>query len=421
MGKLFQLYPTGIDDMTVVPRLPVPRFPGVVAQRNLSGVRKFYGERLLAEFDVADTEDRIGIIDKLLPHARYDTMILATNDEARTASTDLAPNTLTTILEMAYVFVRYTGRPDIAARFGLDDAEIHMSFNYDRDTTDRENAMFYDKRFHLHLNCWPGEDLRAVEGVRFGAVPDPVLRLRLVDPVAFLAARIISEATGGSIGGRRLTVTRPGDGISAPIGLCIGLEGWDALRDSGVPQVLTTLHTVAQDAYSQVRAALVGTSEPSEPWTRPSLLPRDAIASNLRRLTWLSEEVRHDLYRLALMLRDITPQEMSALRDDPERAVSTMTMAGLDYSIGFFKPFTHASESAKHGSPIFLTMQCRLFGDIGGAGLPPLRGIGAVRLDRKSGSMLSEQDVRTRTDFLAGYRAAVTDALGDTLISRSAV
>ena len=72
---------------------------------------------------------------------------------------DLAPRTLNVVFDLAYRFVAYISQPETVERFGLHGAQLHLCFNHDRDTVDRDNAMFFDKRFHLHLNLWPERDL----------------------------------------------------------------------------------------------------------------------------------------------------------------------------------------------------------------------------------------------------------------------
>jgi hypothetical protein len=52
---------------------------------------------------------------------------------------------------------------------------------------------------------------------------------------------------------------------------------------------------------------------------------------------------------------------------------------------------------------VTLVMQCRLLGDVGGAGLPPLKGHAAVRLDRRHGDVMTEAEIAERTEFRRQY------------------
>lgn len=407
------LYPPGSADLAITPCLPVPRFPAAPARRNETGVHDFYTDRLLAEYAVPGTPDRVALVDKLFPHARFDAMLLAANDEVRTATVDLHPRTLSWVLSRGSEFVQYVRSPSVRRQFGLDDAELHLCFNYDLDTVDRDNAMFYDKRFHLHLNCWPRRDLAGLVPVPFGSVQDVVMRRRIIDPLAYLSARVLRDLFGGSIEGRRLLV-EPEEAPGAPIGLSVRLGGWTALADGSAAQILTRLHRAAQEAYDQIREAFVGPA-PSGMWQRPCLRPQAEVAAALDQISWLAAETRAGLVALRGMLRDLAPGEVDAVRTDSERAVRTLTLAGLDYSVGFSE--APPPESGRDGRDsgtytdedpdVLLTLQCRLLGDVGGAGLPPLRGVRAARLDRKAGKEMSEAEISERSAFLQGFRAVL--------------
>ena len=401
--RFARLYPTSVAEALVAPTFAVPRFPTADRVRNETTVRQFYSDRLLAEFDIAGSEDRIAIVDKLFPHARFDAMVLASNDVVRSSTSDLSPVTLGAIFELCERFVAYVSDPGVVARYGLENGEIHVAYNYDRDTIDRDNAMFYDKRFHLHLNCWPAGDLAKVTPIRYGDVSDPMIRRRLVDPVAALAARIIREAAGGELDGFALSRSAhagPGD----PVGLKVHLGTWSALREPAFHKLLRSLHDVAEGAYRDIRTALVGDPEPYAPWTRPRLLSDGEVADNLHKVTYLSPRSRDDLMLLARQLSDADAASMAAWRADPLLAVRRLSLNGLDYSIGLYtREVISAERALSAASDVGLLMQCRLFGDVGGAGLPPLRGNAAVRLDRKDGPVMSQGEIDARTGFQAGF------------------
>jgi hypothetical protein len=403
MERFAELYPPYADRMRVSTRLPVARFPDAVQIRNEKGVRSFYGDRLVGLYDVVGTDDRIGVVDKLFPHSRFDSMLLAANERVRSSVTDLAQVSLATVFEIAHGFVRYVSRDDVTAQFDLDGAEVHVCFNYDADTIDRENAMFYDKRFHLHLNCWPGHDLDSIDTVTYGSVSDMLARRRLMDPIAFLAPRIIRDLVGTSIAGHRLLVD-PADVPGAPAGLKVRLPGWHALGEPSVPRLLRGLHEAAARGYTAIREAFVGAAAVPRPWTRPVLLPRTAIRANLDRIDWLSGESKAGLGVLVDALRDVTAEQMDVFRRDPVAAALRLTLAGLDYSIGLFSPRPHSAQARLIDTPeVILVMQCRLFGDVGGAGLPPLRGASGVRLDRRSGPVMTDDEVKQRVAFREGF------------------
>ncbi|NJP42527.1 hypothetical protein [Actinacidiphila epipremni] len=405
--RFTDLYPAGAADLPVAASLAVPRFPAAAERRNDTGVDAFYAERLLAAFRVPGTPDRIALVDKLFPHARFDAMWLAADDEPRTATTDMARAGLERVLSLGRDFVRYVRSPATAARYALGDAAVHLCFNYDRDTVDRDNAMFYDKRFHLHMNCWPERDLEGLSAQPYGSIADPVMRRRLIDPLAYLGARVLRDLTGPTVEGQP-TEVEPDRVPGAPVGLAVRLAGWDALAGPVAAGVLRTLHRGAEQAYAEVRAAFVGSAEPSGVWQRPALLPEAEVRRRLAAIGWLGPDTAADLLTLRNALRDLGPGEIEAAREDPRRAVRSVTLAGLDYSVGM------SQAPGPEDAPVLLTLQPRLLGDVGGAGLPPLRGLRAVRLDRRSGAVMTDGEIAERSAFLLGYLASL--GLGDTAV-----
>ncbi|MFV2088588.1 hypothetical protein [Micromonospora sp. LOL_021] len=403
MARLDALYPAAAEKVMVMPKLPTPRFPEAASVRNNTSARKFYGERLIAEYEVAGSTDRLGVVDKLFPHSRYDSMLLASNDDIRTATTELAAATIDAIFSLGHRFVRYLSDPTTTERFGLHGAEVHLCYNFDRDTIDRENAMFYDKRFHLHLNCWPGRDLEAVSGLPYRDLDDRLLRLRLIDPIAFLAPRVIRDKLGPTVAGHRVIVD-PAEIPQAPVGLALQLPGWSALSDGTVPAIVRTLHEAASAAYAEVRSAFTGGQLVARPRTRPPLLSSTDIRKRLGRYRWLSSDTRAELLRLASLLDSLDESEVAARCDHPARATTGLALDGLDYSVGIFCRQAHSTSYPLLDAPeIVLVMQCRLFSDVGGAGIPPLRGVSAVRLDRRSGTVMTEEEIKQRSAFRDGY------------------
>lgn len=410
------LYPAEAGRIGVVLGFGVPRLanppPSV---RNLGSARDFYGQAMLAEFEV-DGRDRIAFIDKAFPHSRYDLMMLASDDDIRCAVTELGPVAGELVFEIAHRFLTYLGDPETIDRYGLSGGRFHLCYNYDRDTQDRENSMFYDKRFHLHLNYWPGSDLRAPAVVRWGDIDSGRLRRRLLDPITFLATSVMRDATGGVVAGRPVMPVddRRDLAMGLPPGLKIRFDGWDVLRGRRITSALETLHEVADTAYRRLHRAFTGEEHAPAAWRRPRLLSAARIRANLDDVDWLSPDSREGLARLAGALRDVDEADMQRFRSDEALRVHRMALGGLDYAIGMFsRACNRADAPLVAGDEVYLTMQCRLFGDIGGAGLPPLGDAAIVKLDRSAGPAMSAAELESRRELRCRFLEAELPALAE--------
>ncbi len=407
IDALADLYPAEAQETPAVLRLAAPRLaeppPDV---RNVGTVLDHYRENLLQEWTVHGG-DRIALIDKAFPHSRYDVMLLASDDTIRSAVTDLGSATAEMLFDTAADFVDFLSAPAVVDHYRLADGHFHLCFNYDRDTVDRENSMFYDKRFHLHLNYTPGRDIKLGSAVKWSEIPDLRLRRRLIDPIAYLGAAVLHDATDGSVADTNLL---PIDNardlrLGLPPGAKVRLDGWGRLRGPRFPALLDDLHRQADRAYRTIHRAFTGVASAPEPWQRPALLAPERICANLDAIRWLSASTRAGLAQLAHLLRDTTAADLARYRGDEGARVQQLTVAGLDYAMSVFSPHrnTAARPLAVHDE-VYLVMQFKLFGDIGGAGLPTIDGIPIVRLDRSSGPALTAAELADRRalrrDFL---------------------
>jgi len=408
--RLAELYPAAVHQLRVGLSLPAPRLPDPPSGgRNLGSVREFYGPMLLREVQVANG-NRVAFINKAFPHSRYDVMMLASDDHIHSSIGELAAPTKGLFFDVADRFVDYLSDEGVRKEFDLDNGHLHVSYNYDRHTQDRENSMFYDKRFHLHLNYWPGRDLRRLSTVPWPEVTDVALRRRLVDPIAHLAAQVVYEYTGGTVAGHRLLVPdAERDGAHGlPFGPKLRLPGWRALQDPAVPAILEVLHRAAESAYGEIHQCLVGAPHRPQAWWRPELLPEPAVAANLRRLGWASENTRDGLMNLARLLCDLSESDLARFRTDEATRIRRMTLGGLDYAISMFTQRRNTGDNplSRH-EQLYLVLQAKLFADIGGAGLPSIDAVALVRVDRSAGAVMTDADVadraQLRQEFLDGH------------------
>lgn len=412
--SLKSLYPDCAAEIQTVLRLGIPRVPDApVSEPNLGSPRDFYGKRMLEEL-LVDDKDRVAFIDKAFPHSRYDVMTLASDERIRSAIVDLAPATRGLLAEVAARFVEYVSEPDVLDEHGLSGGHFHMSFNYDPATADRENSMFYDKRFHMHMNYWPGRDLTEMTTTRWGDIPSTALRRRLIDPLSFVAASIMYEALDGRAAGYPLLPVDVRRDVQEglPPGLKLRLPGWHVLREPGFIAALEALHRCAARTYDALYSAFTGEAHEPRLWQRPRLLPPPEIAARLSDLPWLSTRGRRDALRIGSLLRDVTPEECAVFRDDAETRIRCMTLGGLDYSISLFSWCENSKATPlKHADEVFLVMQCKLFADIGGAGLPSMRRIALVRLDREAGRVMQAAEYEDRLAFRSRFIAQVLPEL----------
>jgi hypothetical protein len=408
---LHALYPPAAAGFRVVEGMPAPRQPNPPPNvRNTGTVHDFYGKALLFEAKVPGG-DELAFIDKAFPHSRYDVMALVSSEPVRTSAIDLAAATKSLLGRLAYHFVEYLSDRSVIREYGLEDGHFHMCFNYDRHTVDRENSMFYDKRFHLHLNYWPGRDLALSRTVSWGRIASTAERRRLLDPATFLGTSLLHDATLGQVAGLRLmSVDDERDlRLGLPPGLKLELAGFTALCGPHFADVLDELHLAAERVYSDIYEAFTGHGFETRVWSRPRLLPTARIAANLRKLSWLSPRSLAYLSPLAAKLTNLEDDALALYRHDEAARVRRMSLAGLDYSIGL------ASRQRNTGATplvtadkVLLVMQPRLFGDIGGAGLPWIDGIPIVKVDRSRGEVLSEAEVLDRRRLRERFLSKVT-------------
>ncbi|MFF2619041.1 hypothetical protein [Kitasatospora sp. NPDC058046] len=404
------LYPAAAERMAVATRMLVPRRPRPIASRgNTGSFEDFYApECRLAEFTVTGTDDRIAVIDKAFPHARYDFMYVVANDDIRCAPDELADSTLATMLDAVPEFVRFVTEPGVRHRYGLEGSTLTFGFNHDRDTVDRDNGQFYEKRFHLHFNCWAARDLVGIRSIRFGDVADPRTKRTMLDPISFLGPSVLYEALRqqfpgeGPHGARTLEPDPERDAVlGLPLGLKLELPGWDYLATADCRRLIQDLHVTAERTYRDLHLAFTGAEPPARAWYRSPLLPPAAVAARLAALPYLSPATRDLLAVLRAALRDAEPADMSALRRDHDLAATRLALAGLDYHLGVYSPAPVGRGTPDGPTPIYLYLQFKLLSRIGGG--PAVGGAAAVQVDRAGGPAFTEQESLDRRSLLETF------------------
>jgi hypothetical protein len=407
--RLAALYPPEFQDYPIIERVSVPGFPGMHAPHfpAFKDPWPMYGDRLLYEFIVSDGAggDRLVLVNKLYPHGLHDMMVLSLDDPPKPSIAGLGVPATAVVLGLAERFLEYVGDPEVIKRFHLDEGCFHFCYNYDPDTLDRESGMA-DKRFHLHLNYWSRE-IDKLSPRPFGSLSNLSWRRRLIDPITSLGEQIAYDLLSGAIGDIPLLPPNPKRDLclGLPPGLKIRFDGWSVLRDPVTVETLRNLHTELSSAHALIVRAFTNDDRPPGRWRRHSLLPASTIRSNVAAISGLSEASKQGLVVLAEALQDVSSLAMEAFRNKKWLRIQHLAMAGLNYSLGLYAQQTNRiGDPLLKNGPVYLVVQTKLFADIGGAGIPYMKALPIVRIQRGDGVFNSRQ-IRNRDDFQAGFVA----------------
>jgi hypothetical protein len=346
-------------------------------------------------------------------------MVLAADEVPKSSVVDLSARTIQVLQMLGYWFLEFIGDAEIIRRFHLDNGCFHFCFNYDRDTIDRESGMT-EKRFHLHLNYWSGEEVDQSSPVCFGTLSSLAWRRRLLDPIAFLGASIAYDLLGGQVVGvPLLPLDHDRDlQLGLPAGIKIRFDNWSILTGWRLTDIIRTLHIQFYEGWRRISRALTGTDTPPGAWYRHRLLPLAEIIQNIHMIPGLSEMSQAGLVVLANTLRDIPQRLMEFLKQRQWLRVRHLSMGGLNYSLGLYSQARNrVGEPLINSGPVYLVVQFKLFADIGGAGISYMGDVPVVRISRGEGFFFTAEDIQRRTAF----QQAFIDFSGDHLQKLSGV
>jgi len=393
------LYPADVAAMPVawermrIPGLP-PAFALLPDERSHPDPMVSYRRRSIQTL-VAGGQ-RLVLVDKALPHARYDLMLSGVAVPPMPGPDDVPHALGGALWRSAYGFVRFVSDPEVQAEHGLAGGRLHLALNCDPNTLDRESCQA-NKEFHLHLLYWTAAELAPLAlPERLGDCTDPYLRRQALDPLAFLGARLIAEGLA-DLDWQGLGATLLPDDAQAviagrrPLGCVIALPGWGLLEDPAFERLVRQVDRRLAELARTLLAVFTGRLNPPAPWRRHPLLPRAEIRAQLGRLPW-SAEVRAGLVELAGRLHDLPAPLAARLRSGAAAMRKHhMTLNQPAYSLNLYAPATNTPEQPILGAkPLWLILQTRLFSGIGGAGLLSLGGIPSVRILRGEGRFSAE-------------------------------
>ncbi|MER5354631.1 hypothetical protein ABT093_30405 [Kitasatospora sp. NPDC002551] len=406
-ATLDDLYPPGAMLLPVNPALIAPRLAAPPAElENHGRYRDHYGPFLIGEKAVGTEPERIALIDKAFPHTLYDLMLLVGRDDIlRTCVGELPDTVLAALLDLVAVFVDHVSDPATVRTFSLERGRLSISWNYDP-TTDRDNGQWWDKRLHLHLNCWSPRTCRTVHPVPLADVPDPALRRSLVDPTAYLAHRVMIDAVRADRLPAACRLLEPDPARDAgqhlPVGLKVRLPGFDYLATAEFRDLLRLLHGTAAAAYRLLRAAFTDDQAPTGPWRRPPLRPPAGVEAALAAMSWLSPASRTLLLKLRTVLRDLPERQVLLLRDRSDLARRCLALDGLSYNLQLFTPDQLSTRHPiNHTGELYLVQQFKTVSSIGSS--PALGGAVATAADRTHGPAMTTGDRSLRHAFQHAY------------------
>ena len=186
--------------------------------------------------------DRLALVDKVSPHALHDLMLSEVSERPKSTPEAVAHRTGRMLWQTGLGFVRFVSDADVRREFALDGAQCQLALNCDPNTLDRESVQAA-KQFHLHLLCWTPQELTALaQPQRLGEIGDARMRRQFLDPLAFLGARLISEALAGldpaedpALAGAAWLPDNPAAVCAGrrPLGALLRLPGWQVLGEPG--------------------------------------------------------------------------------------------------------------------------------------------------------------------------------------------
>jgi len=412
---LLPLAPHNLDRLKVSPCVPVPALPQGERPafdfrgfpRSLSGATLRFPKLFLQATDSGAWV----IMDKLNTHSLYDLTLMQAGQCARTTLLDLTPDEFSLFQEVTRLFGTFVSQADTIRGFELEGGIPRVVFNHDPATWDRPGLQAVD-RFHTHMYILTQStrDTIMMNEQSYAGLESRLVRRRLVDPVSFIAPRLLfdlfvsSKCVPDMV---RLVYPDPvaavRDGL--PIGLNLFIDaGWPVVGDKWFGDFLRTMHLQMLKASDEIAHSFTGRSAIAPSGTRFSLLPRQEIRDRIQRIGWLSEESRVGLQELAACLRNAPERLLRNSRRHQSLSVHTVVLNGLAYTLSLTSSRPLARQCSEY--MLQLTITVRMFTDIGGASLFGLDGVSVINLERGVGEF-SQGEVAQRHAFQEGFLAVV--------------
>lgn len=411
-ARFADLFPEGIDALPVAwhqVRIPAAprRFALTAAERTDPDPLVRFRRRIIQQVLIGGVGgDHLALIDKALPHALHDLMLTELSRPTKATATEVSPTTGRMLWQTGLSFIRFVSDPTVRRTLepGSGPGQAVLALNCDPNTRDRESVQAA-KQFHLHLIYWTAAELSPLNRwCTLEQERDIRLRRQAMDPLAFLGARLLRENLAAQPLDPALCHLQPIDEASIlrgqrPPGCILSLPGWEVLDDPAFEVLVRSIHRRIEAMSRQILGAFTGVERPPEDWHRHPLLAHAAIRTRLAALP-LSHDTAHGLERLALALRDLSPETGDRLAGRSAACRKhLMCLNQPSYTLNLIgAPSTAGRQAAPQDGPVSMILQTKLFSGIGGAGLLALGSIPSVRIVRGQG-MFSETQWQARTRF----------------------
>lgn len=400
MKSIFEQLYTNYYSYSVIPEMCVAGYNGKNEMGLKHNVDEFRDNVIWSKhfFDERGVNE-IAFINKLSPHSLYDCMLMCMEKENSSIS-DLSDEAAKFVFEMTYKFIEFVSEKQIMDEYDLYDGYMHICYNYDPFTIDRESGMS-EKRFHLHMNYWRKRDISLDDTKYLGEICDKNLVRRMVDPLTIIGEYVLYDMLKYFKIEENILEPNISRDIEygLPIGLKIKYDGCEVLKSFEFSKKICKLHILLCDIYNEFEKIFCININRNGKWKRSLLKNVEEIKQGILKSSWLSEYSRLLMFFLAENLRNINSIPEKYFLENRDGRIRHLCMNGLNYSLSFFSPNENSAEiKLINQRDFYLVIQPKMFSDIGGAGLPCIGGIAAAKLKRNAIGF-TEKEAEMRDDF----------------------
>ncbi len=349
-------------------------------------------------FEESDNIQEIAFVNKIVPHSLYDCMLMCMQSKVVSIEKIFCQG-LEYIFNVVYKFIEFISNETVIDKFKLNSGYLHICFNYDPFTKDRESGMS-EKRFHIHMNYWRKDDIDFSKMVQVKDINIDTI-YSIIDPITIIGESIIYDylIDKKMLGKIMKNDTIRDSQMGLPIGFKIEYSKWGILNETQFRKEIVFLHNSLCEIYNNIEKIFLYEDSSFKVWKRKKLRKKDEIKVGIENLEWLSEKSKNYLYFLANNFMDIPDNIMNLLQRKKSMRIKYMSVNGLNYSMALFSEKANSLEKKIiNHNKIILVIQPKMFSEIGGASLPCMNNISTIRLYRNS-KLYTEEEKQSRENF----------------------